>query len=219
MIQGKTNSKSLFEAFFILMSTAKLIADAGTMSSDMSRGSNAVSSVFAALDRVSEIEPDEPNGIKARKGIKGQVEMMDVFFAYPARPEQMIFKGLSLRIDAGKTVALVGQSGSGKSTIIGLVERFYDPLKGTVEIDGRDIKSYNLRQLRSHIALVSQEPTLFAGSIRENIAYGKEDATESEVREAAIQANAQEFIRYGLQSPLSFSSISSSSSLLFPTNT
>lgn len=219
MIQGKTNSKSLFEAFFILMSTAKLIADAGTMSSDMSRGSNAVSSVFAALDRVSEIEPDDPNGIKARKGIKGQVEMMDVFFAYPARPEQMIFKGLNLRIDAGKTVALVGHSGSGKSTIIGLVERFYDPLKGTVEIDGRDIKSYNLRQLRSHIALVSQEPTLFAGSIRENIAYGKEDATESEVREAAIQANAQEFIRYGLQSPLSFSSISSSSSLLFPTNT
>jgi len=91
-------------------------------------------------------------------------------------------------------MAVVGQSGSGKSTIVGLIERFYDPLKGTVRIDSRDIKMFNLRSLRKHIALVGQEPTLFAGSIRENILYGKDDATEAEVIEAAKAANAHEFI-------------------------
>ncbi|KAI3491270.1 hypothetical protein L1887_44403 [Cichorium endivia] len=106
----------------------------------------------------------------------------------------MILQGLSLKIEAGKTVALVGQSGSGKSTVIGMIERFYDPMRGSILIDERDLKDYNLRDLRSHIALVSQEPTLFAGSIRYNIVYGKEEASESEIRKAAKLANAHEFI-------------------------
>ncbi|KAI9192672.1 hypothetical protein LWI28_026367 [Acer negundo] len=101
---------------------------------------------------------------------------------------------LSLKIDAGTFVALVGQSGSGKSTIIRLIERFYDPSNGSVEVDGVDIKHYNLRALRSHIALVSQEPTLFMGTIHDNIAYGKENATEAEIVEAATIANAHDFI-------------------------
>jgi ATP-binding cassette subfamily B (MDR/TAP) protein 1 len=89
----------------------------------------------------------------------------------------------------------VGQSGSGKSTIIGLIERFYDPLKGTVKIDGRDIRPFQLRSLRKHIALVSQEPTLFAGTIRQNIAYGASDKVdETEIIEAATLANAHNFI-------------------------
>ncbi|XP_077253087.1 putative multidrug resistance protein [Tasmannia lanceolata] len=194
MIQGTITAKHLFQAFFLLISTGKLIADAGSMSSDLAKGGGAVKSVFAILDRHSKIEPDAPEGIKTKKMIKGRIEFKGVFFAYPERPEQMIFRGLSLKIEAGSTVALVGQSGSGKSTTIGLIERFYDPLSGSVEIDGRDIKSYNLRFLRSHIALVSQEPTLFAGTIRENIAYGKENATETEITEAAVLANAHQFI-------------------------
>lgn len=108
----------------------------------------------------------------------------------------MIFKGLNLKIDAEKTVALARPSGSGKATIFGLIERFYDPMKQAVFINRQDIKSYNLRILRSHIALVSQEPTLFAGTIRENIACGKEDSRESEIQKAAVVANAHEFIRY-----------------------
>ncbi|KAI7996515.1 putative multidrug resistance protein [Camellia lanceoleosa] len=194
MNQGLVTSKHLFQVFFILMSTSKNIADAGSMTSDLAKGGNAIRSIFAILDRKTEIEPDDLKGINVEKTIKGFIELKNVFFFYPSRPEQMIFQGLSLKIEAGKTIALVGQSGSGKSTVIGLVERFYDPIKGSILIDGQDIKEYNLRSLRSHIALVSQEPTLFGGTIRENIIYGKEDATETEVREAAILANAHEFI-------------------------
>ncbi|XWS11171.1 hypothetical protein CRYUN_Cryun38cG0060800 [Craigia yunnanensis] len=145
-------------------------------------------------DRKSEIDSYNTWGREIKKAIKGRIELKNVFFAYPTRPDQLIFKGLNLRIEAGRTVALVGQSGSGKSTIIGLIERFYDPMNGSVSIDGQDIKTYNLRMLRAHIALVSQGPTLFAGTIRENIAYGKENAKESEIRKAAKLANAHEFI-------------------------
>ncbi|KAH7857236.1 hypothetical protein Vadar_010449 [Vaccinium darrowii] len=192
--QGSISSKQLFQAFFILMGTSKTIADAGSMTSDLTKGSQAVRSLFADLDRKSEIEPDDPKGIKVDMDIKGQIELRNVFFCYPSRPDELIFKSLNLKIDAGKTVALIGNSGSGKSTIIGLIERFYDPIRGLISIDEVDIKAYNLRSLRSRIALVSQEPTLFAGTIRQNIAYGKEDATESELIEAANLANAHEFI-------------------------
>ena len=196
MIHGLITPKHLFQAFFILMSTGKNIADAGSMTSDLAKGSRAMRSVFAILDRQSKIEPEDPERIMVNKAIKGCIELKNVFFSYPTRPDQMIFKGLSLRIEAGKTAALVGESGSGKSTVIGLIERFYDPLNGSVQIDQHDIRSYNLRKLRSHIALVSQEPILFAGTIYENIVYGKENATEAEIRRAALLANAHEFIRY-----------------------
>lgn len=196
LIDGHIEPKHLFQAFLILLFTAYIIAEAGTMTSDLSKGNSAVGSVFAILDRKSEIDPETTWGVDIKKRLRGRVELKSVYFAYPTRPEQMIFKGLCLKVEAGRTVALVGQSGCGKSTIIGLIERFYEPVKGSVCIDEQDIKSYNLRVLRSHIALVSQEPTLFAGTIRENIAYGKEKATESEIRKAATLANAHEFIRY-----------------------
>jgi ABC-type multidrug transport system fused ATPase/permease subunit len=101
---------------------------------------------------------------------------------------------LVLWMFAGKTVALVGQSGSGKSTVIALLERFYDPLAGEVLIDGANIKDLQLKWLRRQIGLVSQEPALFATSIRENILYGKDGATEDEVMEAAKSANAYNFV-------------------------
>lgn len=196
MNQGLATPKQLFQAFFLLMSTGKNIADAGTMTSDIAKGGSAIKTIFMILDRKSEIEPEDPKAMKNIKVTRGRIELRNVFFSYPSRPEQTIFRDLSLKIEEGKTVALVGQSGSGKSTIIGLIERFYDPQSGSVLVDEHDIKSYNLRRLRSCIALVSQEPTLFAGTIHENIAYGEEDATEAEIRRAATLANAHEFIRY-----------------------
>lgn len=192
--EGYITAKSLFETFMILVSTGRVIADAGSMTTDIAKGSDAIGSVFAVLDRYTRIEPEDPEGYQPEK-IMGNVELRDVDFAYPARPNVVIFKGFSINIEAGKSTALVGQSGSGKSTIIGLIERFYDPLRGAVKIDGRDIRSYNLRSLRKHIALVSQEPTLFAGTIKENITYGQSDkVNESEIVEAAKAANAHDFI-------------------------
>ncbi|KAL3525987.1 hypothetical protein ACH5RR_014359 [Cinchona calisaya] len=191
---GNLEAKALFQTFMILVSTGRVIADAGTMTNDVAKGSDAIGSVFAVLDRYSAIEPEDPEGHKPNK-ITGHVELRDVDFAYPSRPDVIIFRGFSLIIEAGKSTAVVGQSGSGKSTIISLIERFYDPLRGVVKIDGRDIKSYHLRSLRKHIALVSQEPTLFAGSIRQNIIYGaSENVDESEIIEVAKAANAHDFI-------------------------
>eukprot|EP01018_Ginkgo_biloba_P022709 Gb_36503 [translate_table: standard] len=189
--KGYITSDALFKTYFILIITGQVIADAGSMTSDLAKGSNAVRSVFAVIDRRCRINPDDEEGMKPDK-IEGNVEVKNVDFAYPSRP--ILFRTFCLRIKAGSSVALVGQSGSGKSTIIGLIERFYDPLRGIVKIDGRDIKTYNLRCLRGHIGLVGQEPTLFEGSIRENIIYGKENATEAEIIEAAQAANAHEFI-------------------------
>ncbi|KAM0942670.1 putative ABC-type xenobiotic transporter [Dioscorea sansibarensis] len=191
--QGYITSKELFQTIMILVSTGRVIADAGTMTNDLAKGGDAVSSVFAVLDRNSRIEPEDPEGHRLQKLI-GNVDICDVNFAYPARPDIIIFKSFSLNIEAGKSTALVGQSGSGKSTIIGLIERFYDPLKGSIKIDGKDIKTFHLRELRKHIALVGQEPSLFNDTIKGNIKYGSEEATEVEVEAAARVANAHDFI-------------------------
>ena len=124
-------------------------------------------------------------------------------FRYPSRPDIVVVKDLSVRFPAGKTAAIVGASGSGKSTIISLVERFYDPTSGVVKLDGRDIRELNVKWLRSQIGLVSQEPTLFATTIRQNIAYGligtkHEYASDDEkfalIQEACRKANADGFI-------------------------
>uniref|UniRef100_A0ACD5XWR8 Uncharacterized protein n=1 Tax=Avena sativa TaxID=4498 RepID=A0ACD5XWR8_AVESA len=186
-------AKELFQTFIILVSTGRMIADVGSMTTDLAKGTNALASVFAVLDRVTKINPDNPEGYKPEK-LKGELDIIGVDFAYPSRPDLIIFKGFSLCIQPGKSTALVGRSGSGKSTIIGLIERFYDPLRGMVKIDGRDIKTYNLRALRQRIGLVSQEPTLFAGTIRENIVYGTETASEVEIENAARSAYAHDFI-------------------------
>ncbi|GLJ36714.1 hypothetical protein SUGI_0738880 [Cryptomeria japonica] len=190
---GYISSQEFFKIFLILMSTARVIAEAGSMTSDIAKGSDAVNSVFAILDRKSRINPDDEKGEKPAK-LRGNIDLKRVCFAYPSRPDVMVFNKFSLSIKEGQRVALVGESGSGKSTIIGLIERFYDPFKGAVIIDGRDIKGFNLRSLRQHIGLVGQEPALFAGSIRDNICYGKQNATEAEMTEAAKAANAHDFI-------------------------
>ncbi|CAN6246853.1 unnamed protein product [Urochloa humidicola] len=193
MAEHRISSKALFQTFLILITTGRVIADAGSMTTDLAKGADAVTSVFAILDRETQIDPDDPEGYKPEK-VKGEVDIREIDFAYPSRPDVIIFKGFSLSIQPGKSTALVGQSGSGKSTIIGLIERFYDPLVGSVEIDGRDIKTYNLRALRKHIGLVSQEPILFSGTIKENIVYGTETASEEEIESAARYANAHDFI-------------------------
>ncbi|XP_058768786.1 ABC transporter B family member 15-like [Vicia villosa] len=195
LVDGLITKKALFESFMVVLTTGRVIGEAGSMTKDISKGAGTVRSIFGILDRHTEIETDEPNTFKPVT-LTGQIEFCDVHFAYPARPNVIIFQGFSIKIEAGKSTALVGQSGSGKSTIIGLIERFYDPLQGSVTIDGMNIKSYNLKSLRRHIALVSQEPTLINGTIRDNIAYGTtcDKIDEVEIIEAARVANAHDFI-------------------------
>uniref|UniRef100_A0A8C3IC12 ABC-type xenobiotic transporter n=1 Tax=Chrysemys picta bellii TaxID=8478 RepID=A0A8C3IC12_CHRPI len=126
--------------------------------------------------------------------IKGALEFNNVQFSYPSRPDVQVLKGLTLKIDCGQTVALVGSSGCGKSTMVQLLQRFYDPQEGVITVDGHDIKSLNLRHYREFIGVVSQEPVLFGTTIRNNIRYGREDVTDEEIENAAKEANAYDFI-------------------------
>lgn len=130
------------------------------------------------------------------KEVKGEVEFRAVGFSYPAKPDARVFERFNLRVEAGKVIALVGGSGAGKSTVISLLQRFYDPTAGEILLDGVNIKKLRLNWLRAQMGLVSQEPVLFATSIKENILFGKEDATMEEVVAAAKVANADEFISH-----------------------
>ncbi|XP_042511108.1 ABC transporter B family member 20 [Macadamia integrifolia] len=150
-------------------------------------------SVFEIIDRVPEIDPDDNFGLKP-PNVYGSIELKNVHFCYPTHPEVMVLRNFSLKVSGGQTVAVVGVSGSGKSTIISLIERFYDPVAGQVLLDGRDLKQYNLRWLRNHMGLVQQEPIIFSTTIRENIIYARHNATEAEMKEAARIANAHHFI-------------------------
>ncbi|KMT17515.1 hypothetical protein BVRB_2g037180 [Beta vulgaris subsp. vulgaris] len=150
-------------------------------------------SVFEIIDRVPKIEPDDSTALKP-PNVYGSIEFKNIDFCYPTRPEILVLSNFSLKVGGGQTVAVVGVSGSGKSTIISLIERFYDPVAGQVFLDGRDLKQFNLRWLRSHLGVVQQEPVIFSTTVRENIIYARHNASEAEVKEAARIANAHHFI-------------------------
>ncbi|TKY57618.1 ABC transporter B family member 13 [Spatholobus suberectus] len=189
----ESNFGDIMKSFMVLIITALAIAETLALTPDIVKGSQALGSVFGILQRRTAITPDDPNS-KMVTDVKGEIEFRNVSFKYPMRPDITIFQNLNLRVSAGKSLAVVGQSGSGKSTVIGLVMRFYDPTSGTVLIDECDIKSLNLRSLRLRVGLVQQEPALFSTTVYENIKYGKEEASEIEVVKAAKAANAHEFI-------------------------
>jgi len=153
---------------------------------------------LGATERVREIlaeetEPDD-TATASRERFQGAIEMRGIGFAYPGRPDVPVLQDFNLSAKAGQRIALVGPSGSGKTTSVSLLFRFYDPLAGEIRIDDRPIRDLSLTTLRRNLALVPQEVLLFGGSIRENIAYGKPDATEEEIVAAAKQANAHDFI-------------------------
>ncbi|KAL7160937.1 hypothetical protein ACSBR2_041561 [Camellia fascicularis] len=149
--------------------------------------------MFETINRNSEIDPYGTNGQKL-DDICGDIELRDVYFSYPANKNELIFSGFSLSVPRGTIVALVGQSGCGKSTVINLIERFYDPQAVDVLIDGINVKEFQLRWIRGKIGLVSQEPVLFTSSIEDNITYGKDGATIEEIKVATELANAAKFI-------------------------
>lgn len=163
----------------------------------------AAAKLFLTIDRVPLIDSSDPSGLKPSP-VTGALTLSNIRFTYPSRPDVPVLKDISLAFPAGKTTALVGASGSGKSTIIALLERFYDPDAGAVLLDGVDVREINLKHLRAQVGLVAQEPALFNASVRENVAYGLlnsayADASDAEkqrrIEEACVQANADTFVR------------------------
>ncbi|KAI9177520.1 hypothetical protein LWI28_016288 [Acer negundo] len=157
------------------------------------RAKAAAYPIFEMIERNTISKASSKPGQKLDK-LYGHIEFKDVCFSYPSRPDVAIFNKLRLDIPAGKIVALVGGSGSGKSTVISLMERFYEPLSGEILLDGNNISELDLKWLRQQIGLVNQEPALFATTIRENILYGKDDATIEEITRAARLSEAISFI-------------------------
>jgi ATP-binding cassette subfamily B protein len=157
----------------------------------MSQANASAQRIFEILDTRNEVE-DRPGAIVLREA-EGRVTFQDVTFRY-FKGSEPVLNHVSFEAKPGQTVALLGATGSGKTTIINLIPRFYDVSEGRVRIDGHDVRDVTLENLRSHIGIVLQETTLFSGTIRENIAYGKPEASMDEIRAAAQAAAAHEFI-------------------------
>ncbi|KAI9837523.1 MAG: GTPase-activating protein [Sarea resinae] len=189
---------SMFQFFICFSAVIFGAQSAGTVFSfapDMGKAKQAAQALKQLFDREPKIDSWSQAGERL-EGMEGNIEFRDVHFRYPTRPEQPVLRGLDLTVKAGQYVALVGASGCGKSTTIALLERFYDPLGGGVFVDGKDISSLNLNDYRSYLALVSQEPTLYQGSIRENVLLGadNEDVPEEAIVQACKDANIYDFI-------------------------
>jgi len=188
VISGEEFGKFMMLALFVSGSLGGLPEQIASIQ----RALGATDRVFEIIDEdIEQIDGGAEHDLKT----KGDIELRDVSFNYPTRENFNVLKRISFRAKAGQTVALVGSSGSGKSTIANLLLRFYTPDKGQILLDGVDISTIDLTTLRKQIAYVPQEVILFAGTIAENIAYGKVGASQEEVEEAARKANAYDFIQ------------------------
>ena len=202
LVSGETNLAHILTIILAVMIGAFSFGNVGPNVQHFAAGVAAASKIYSTIDRTSPLDPMIDEGQKLEH-VDGTIELKNVKHIYPSRPEVVVMEDVSLVVPAGKTTALVGASGSGKSTIVGLVERFYDPVGGSVLLDGHDMSKLNLRWLRQQIALVQQEPVLFSQTIRENIQNGligskfehesEEQKMERTIR-AAESANAHDFI-------------------------
>ncbi len=191
VIDGELTIGQLFE-FILYM--GMIDAPVGGLANEWSRVQQSFGSadrVFDVLDRQPEIR-DLP-GARPAPRVEGRIDLEGVSFRYRTGP--LVLTGVTATIHAGSLVALVGPSGAGKTTLVNLVGRFYDPVEGSVRVDGVDVREYTVQSLREQIAVVPQEPILFAAPVRENIRYGRLDADDAEISTAADAANATEFIR------------------------
>ncbi|CAN6227169.1 unnamed protein product [Urochloa humidicola] len=191
--RGEIKGGDAIACFFGVMVGGRGLALSLSYYAQFAQGTVAAGRVFEIIDRVPEIDAYDGGG-RVSPAVRGRIEFKDVEFAYPSRPDAIILYNLNLTIPASKMLALVGVSGGGKSTMFALIERFYDPTRGTITLDGQDLASLNLRWLRSQIGLVGQEPILFATSIIENVMMGKEKATRQEAIAACTKANAHTFV-------------------------
>lgn len=188
----QSNTITVGELFSFVIYTSFIggsIAGLGDIYTQVQRAIGASERLLQILE-----EPDESEPMGSTLKLRGRVDFVDVSFAYASRKEYEVLKNLNFTIQAGEKVALVGPSGAGKSTIINLLLRFYNVERGMIKVDDNPISDYQLSAYRTNISIVPQEVILFGGTIQDNIAYGRPGATPDEIREAARQANALEFI-------------------------
>jgi len=190
VMNGTTTPGAFFSFFTAMMMAYKPLKSVSGMNSGIQLGLGATERYFETIDQKPKIK--NKKSAKEINMIKGKIEFKDVYFNYIE--EKSALNGLNLNIESGKVVALVGPSGGGKSTIMNMILRFYDPKKGTITLDEHNLKDLTLDSLRSSMSVVNQEVMLFDDTVIENIRYGKEDATEEEIIEAAKMAEADEFI-------------------------
>uniref|UniRef100_A0A1B0D3W1 ABC-type xenobiotic transporter n=1 Tax=Phlebotomus papatasi TaxID=29031 RepID=A0A1B0D3W1_PHLPP len=188
------NPAILMIVFFGILVGSENMAKAGPFLEAFATARASAYSVFKIIDRESAIDPMSGNGKIINTGMKGDVEFKGVSFHYPSRPDVPTLRNLNIGVSSGQTIALVGHSGCGKSTILQLLQRFYDPNEGKICVDGYDIRLLNTSWLRSNIAVVGQEPVLFATSVKENIRCGKPEATQKEIENAAKSSGVHDFI-------------------------
>merc|ERR550534_1147254 len=171
------------------------MGNAFAFTGDLNSALAAAARIFSLLDRRPTIGCDPSQGRKLKE-VEGNIELRDAEFSYPSRPDQQILNRLNLSVKAGEKIALVGESGCGKSTVLQLIQRLYDLHQGSLFVEGHNIESINVPQLRSKLGLVTQEPVLFNRSIKENIEYGDNERKVSmeEVVAAARMANIHQFV-------------------------
>ena len=193
VINGSMTGGELGAFVFYAIMVGSGVATISEVWGDLQRAAGASERLVELINTHSLI--DDPVTVTSTPiSAQPELHMERVSFYYPSRPKQPALENVTLRIEAGKSLALVGPSGAGKSTVFELLQRFYDPQQGQVLLDGQDIRAMGLKTLREHIALVPQQPALFTGDVRYNIAYGKLDATDKEVVAAARAAHAHTFI-------------------------
>lgn len=195
---GHCSFREMLLSSMALLFGAITLGNVSVFAPDVAASKLGATQIYRLIDRETEIDPTTEEGYKTNQ-VVGDITAEKVYFEYPRRPDVRVLRGLSISVAQGKTLALVGTSGHGKSTIISLLERFYSIRAGKIAVDGHDISESNVSNLRSHVGLVSQEPELFNRSVFDNITYGlsHKDGTPvapSQVIEAAKEANAHEFI-------------------------
>jgi ATP-binding cassette subfamily B protein len=193
VLAGKLSAGQLSAFVFYAAIVATSIGAVSEVAGELQRAAGATERLLELLDTVPEIiAPRDP--IPLPEPSPATVALEQVTFAYPSRPSDPALKSLTLRVRAGERVALVGPSGAGKTTVFQLLLRFYDPQSGAVLLDGVDVRRADPRAVRGRIAVVPQEPVIFAASVWENVRYGRGDASDAEVREACEAAYATEFL-------------------------
>ncbi|RCR66947.1 ABC transporter ATP-binding protein [Larkinella punicea] len=194
MLAGELTFAQLVTFVIYTMYIGGAVGGLGDLYAQIQRTIGASERILDILEEQSEVELPETEPIQLGIPLQGDIRFRNIHFSYPSRPDVEVLKGVSLEVPAGHKIALVGQSGAGKSTIVQLLLRYYATTGGSITIDGRPIQDIDIRYLRQNIAVVPQEVILFGGTILENISYGKPGATDAEVMEAARKANALDFI-------------------------